>query len=136
RRGVEVVVDLLHVLAVIPLAVGQAEEPLLEDWVLAVPQGQRQAQALLVVADAGDAVFTPAVGAAAGLVVWEMTPGVAVRAVVLAYPAPLPLSELRSPFPPRLAAKAVFLHPLLLFVHDLILRSHVLDPCAKSHQCR
>ena len=53
RRAVEVEVVLLHVLAVVPLAVGQAEEPLLEDRVLPVPQGQREAEALLVVGDAG-----------------------------------------------------------------------------------
>ena len=65
RRGVEVVVELLHVLAVVALAVGQAEQALLEDRIAAVPQRQRQAQPLLVVADAGDAVLAPAIGAAA-----------------------------------------------------------------------
>ena len=40
RRAVEVEVVLLHVLAVVAFAVGQAEEPLLEDRILAVPQGQ------------------------------------------------------------------------------------------------
>ena len=40
RRAVEVEVVLLHILAVVALAVGQPEEPLLEDRVLAVPQGQ------------------------------------------------------------------------------------------------
>ena len=38
RRRVEVEVVLLDVLAVVPLAVGQAEQALLEDRVLAVPQ--------------------------------------------------------------------------------------------------
>ena len=66
RRGVEVEVVLLDVLAVVALAVGQAEQPLLEDRVLAVPQGQREAELLLVVGDAGEAVLAPAVGAASG----------------------------------------------------------------------
>ena len=69
RRAVEVEVVLLDVLAVIALAVGQAEQPLLEDRVLAVPQGQREAEPLLVVGDAGQAVLAPAIGARAGLVV-------------------------------------------------------------------
>ena len=77
RRAVEVEVVLLHVLAVVAFAVGQPEEPLLEDRILAVPQGQREAEALLVVGDAGEAVFAPAVGARAGLVVGEVVPGVA-----------------------------------------------------------
>ena len=46
RRRVEVEVVLLHVLAVIALAVGQAEEALLEDGILAVPQRHREAQQL------------------------------------------------------------------------------------------
>ena len=66
---VEVEVVLLHVLAVVALAVGQAEQPLLEDRILAVPQRQREAEQLLVVADAGEAVLAPAVGARARLVV-------------------------------------------------------------------
>ena len=69
RRAVEVEVVLLDVLAVVALAVGQAEQPLLEDRVLAVPQGQREAEPLLVVGDAGQAVLAPAIGARAGLVV-------------------------------------------------------------------
>jgi hypothetical protein len=59
RRGVEVEVVLLHVLAVVALTVGQAEEPFLEDGIVAVPQGQREAEELPVVADAGEPVFTP-----------------------------------------------------------------------------
>ena len=48
RRGVEVVVKLLDVLAVVALAVGQAEEAFLEDGIVAVPEGERQAEPLLV----------------------------------------------------------------------------------------
>ena len=77
-RVVDVEVVLLHVLAVVPLGVGEAEHPLLQDRVLAVPQGERQTQVLAVVADPGDAVLTPAVGARAGLIVSEVVPGVAV----------------------------------------------------------
>ena len=104
RGGVEIVVELLHVLAVVALAVGEAEQALLQDRVLAVPQGERQAQALLVVGDAGDAVLAPAVGAGAGVVVREVVPGIAVRAVVLAHRAPLPLAEIRAPEAPALLA--------------------------------
>ena len=69
RRAVEVEVVLLDVLAVVALAVGQAEQAFLEDRVLAVPEGQGEAEPLLVVGDAGQAVLAPAVGARAGLVV-------------------------------------------------------------------
>ena len=72
--GVEVVVQLLHVLAVVALAVGQAEQALLQEGVLAVPQGDGEAPVQPVVAEAGDAVLAPAIGAAARVVVRENTP--------------------------------------------------------------
>ena len=76
RRRVEVEVVLLHILAVVAFAVGQSEEPLLEDGVLPVPQGQAETEVLLVIGNAGDAVLAPPVGARAGLVVGEEIPGV------------------------------------------------------------
>ena len=108
RRGIEVIIELLDVLAVIALAVGQAEQPLLEDRVLAVPERQRQAQPLSVVADPGDAVLAPAVGARAGLVVGEVLPGVAIGAVILAHGAPLALAEIGPPaLPAHITARVL-----------------------------
>jgi len=66
RRAVEVKVVLFDVFAVIRLAVRESEQALLEDRVLAVPQGQAEAEVLLVIGNAGDAVLAPAVGARAG----------------------------------------------------------------------
>jgi len=57
RRRVEVEVVLLDVLAVVALAVGEAEEALLEDGILSVPEGQGKAQPLLVVGIPRQAVF-------------------------------------------------------------------------------
>jgi hypothetical protein len=53
RDGIEIVVDLLDVLAVVAFLVGQAEQALFQDWVAAVPQRERQAQQLPVVGKAG-----------------------------------------------------------------------------------
>src|SRR5207253_946746 len=114
RRGVEVVVHLFDVLAVVAFGVGQAEEAFLQDRVAAVPESQRQAQPLLAVADAGEAVLAPAVSPAAGLVVREVFPGGTVGTVVLADGAPLPLAEVRPPTPPGLVALAVLFQALLL----------------------
>ena len=47
----------------VPLAVGQAEQPLLEDGILAVPQRKRETQQLFVVRDACEPVFAPTIGA-------------------------------------------------------------------------
>ena len=74
RRGIEVGVIFLHVLAVISLFSGEPEKAFFQDGVAAVPQRQRKAKVLMAVADAGDAVFAPAVGARAGLVVREVVP--------------------------------------------------------------
>jgi len=62
REVVDVEVVLLDVLAVVPLGVGQPEQPLLEDRVVLVPQRKRQAQPLLLVADTGPSVLAPPVG--------------------------------------------------------------------------
>ncbi len=100
RRRVEEVVLLLQVLAVVALRAGEAEGALLEDRVAAVPQRQPQAEALLVVAQAGQAVLAPAVGAAAGVVVRKIVPRGAAGAVILAHGPPLPLGEVGAPAPP------------------------------------
>ena len=100
RRGVEVEVVLLDVLAVVALGVGEPEHPLLEDRVGAVPHGDPEAQMLVLVAHSGDAVLTPHVRPRARLVVGEVAPRVAVVAVVLAHGAPLALAEVRPPSSP------------------------------------
>ena len=99
-RGVEVPVVLLDVLAVVALAAGQAEQPLLQNRVGAVPEGQGEAEPLLLVGDAQKAVFAPAVGAGASLIMREVIPGGAEFRVVLADGAPLPLREVGPPAPP------------------------------------
>ena len=100
RRAVEIEVVLLDVLAVIPLAVGEAEHPLLEDRILAVPERERQAEEHLVVAESGDAVLAAQVGARAGLIVRDVVPGLDVLVQVLSNAAPLPLTEVGPPLPP------------------------------------
>src|SRR5262249_13843761 len=101
RGAVEVEVVLLHVLAVVALAVGQPEQPLFQDRILPVPQRQGEAEPLLVVGDARQAVLAPAVGSGARVVVREIVPGITVLAVVLPHGPPLPLAEVRPPPSPR-----------------------------------
>ena len=99
-RAVEIPPQLLDVLAVVAFGVGQPEHPLLQDRVLAVPQRQPEAPGLLLVAEAGDGVLAPAIGAPAGVIVGKVRPGVAVGAVVLPHGAPLPFGHIRPPPPP------------------------------------
>ncbi len=119
RRGrVEVVIAFLDVFAVVALAVGEAEQPLLEYLVTLVPQAQRQAQQLLVVADAGQPVLAPAVSPGPGLVVGERVPRVVALASVLADRPPLPFAEIGAPAPPRDTRRVGFFHsPLLCVAH-------------------
>ena len=95
--GVEVPPVVLDVLTVVGLGPGQPERPLLEDRVAPVPQRQTQAQPLLAVAEAGQAVFAPAVGPGAGVVMGQVVPRLAVGAVILPDRAPLALAQIRTP---------------------------------------
>jgi len=62
RRGIQVIIQFLDVLSVISLGARHAEEPFFEHPILLVPQGQRKAETLVVVADACNAVFSPPIG--------------------------------------------------------------------------
>ena len=121
RRRIQVVIELLDVLAMIALAVREAEQPLLEDRVALVPQRQRQTESLLLVGESGDAVLPPPVGAAARVVVRKVVPGIAVRAVVLPDGAPLPFAQVRPPFLPGGRCGCAFGEALLFDVHAVIL---------------
>jgi hypothetical protein len=101
----------------IRFAVGQTEEPLLEDRVFAVPQGQREAEMLLAVGEAGQAVFAPSICARPRLIVGEEVPGVAVFAVILAHGPPLPFAQIRSPLLPLNLLFSRFIKALLFGDH-------------------
>ena len=112
-RRIEVEIVLLDVLAVVPLAVGEPEESLLQDGVALIPEGEGEAEALLVVRDPPETVLAPAIGAGAGLIVAEVVPRVAVLAVVLAHRAPLSLAQVGSPFFPGDPGLPGVVQPLL-----------------------
>src|SRR5215472_1103833 len=115
--GIEIIVQLLDVLAVAALAVSQAKQPLLEDRIAAVPQRDRQAQQLPVIGKAGNAVLTPTIGAAACLVMREIIPCGSAGTVVLAHRPPLSLAEIRAPTTPVFRAFATFFDPTLFGVN-------------------
>ncbi len=97
RRRVEVPPVLLGVLSVVPLVAGEAEDPLLQDRVAAVPEREPETEALLDVAEAGEPVLAPPVRPRAGMVVREVLPRGAVGAVVLAHRPPLALADVGAP---------------------------------------
>src|SRR5712664_850270 len=100
RRRVDVPPVFLCVLAVVPFRACEAEYPLLEDGITSVPEGEREAEALLHVAHAGEAVFAPAIGARARVVVGEGVPRASVCAVVLPDRTPGALAHVGPERPP------------------------------------
>ena len=59
RRRVDVPPVFLGILAVIALRAGQAEDPLLEDGIDAVPECERDAEQLVLVAESAETVLAP-----------------------------------------------------------------------------
>ena len=115
RRAVEIEIIFFNILAVIALGIGQTEQPLLKDRVLAVRQGEGKTQPLVVIADSSEAVLAPVIGAGTSFFMSEVVPRIAVLAVILADRAPLSLAEVRSSLLPR--------HPLLArFFETLLFR--------------
>src|SRR5262249_25134123 len=108
-RGVEMKVILLHVLAVVALVPCQAEEPFLEDGIRFVPESEAETDVLMAVANGGEPILVPAVGAGGGLGVWKIFPGFTGGAVVLANRSPGAVAHVRSPaFPVGLASSRFF----------------------------
>src|SRR5215471_1712380 len=81
--AINIKVVLLHIFAVIALAIRQTEQALFEDRVAAVPKSYGEAELLLIVRDACQSVFSPTIGARARLVVTEVVPGISVVTIVL-----------------------------------------------------
>src|SRR5713226_196274 len=110
--GIEIVIELLHVLAVIALFSTQPEQPFFQDGIAPVPERDGEAEELVPIADAGDAVLVPAIGARAGVLEGEILPGGAFGAVVLAHGAPTALGQVRTPALPVGRALARLREPL------------------------
>ena len=125
RRIVDVEVVLLDIFAVVPLTVGQAEHALLEYGILAIPKSKGKAQPLLIIAEAGDAILAPMIGARARLIVGKVAPGVAVLAIVLSDGSPLALAEVGPPQLPKVPGIPALLKARLFrrpgAIHDCLL---------------
>ncbi len=100
RYAIDEKVQFLDVFTVVALGVIQTEQALLDDRVAPVPKRQAQAPALSLVAEPGQPVLTPTVGAAAGMFMGEVGPGIAIGAVVFAHRAPLAFTQVRAPVAP------------------------------------
>src|SRR5258708_829117 len=93
RRGIEIEIRLLHVLAMVSLVPCEPKQALLENRILPVPDPQSKAHPPLPVADAQQAVLAPPVSPAARVVMREVFPALACRRIVLTDRAPLTLGQ-------------------------------------------
>ena len=106
--GVEVVINLFHVLAVIPLPVRQTKESLLENGVAPIPEGERQAKVLLIIRPARDPIFTPPISPTAGVIMRKISPSITAGAIILTNRTPLAFRNIRPPAPPTTRASLIF----------------------------
>src|SRR5262249_26285368 len=114
-RAVQIEIIFFDVLAMIPFAVGQTEQPLFDNRIFPVPERQCKAKELLIVGDSSQTIFAPSIGARARLVVTKIVPRIAVGAIIFAHRAPLPLAQIRAPFSPRRPEFARFLKSLFFY---------------------
>ena len=118
RRVVQVEVAFLYVLTVIAFRSAESEEPLFKKRIAAVPHGHSETDELMPVAEASDAILIPAIRTRPRLIVGEITPGIALGAVVLANRTPRPFAQVRSPTLPVDFAILVFDEAFVFFAHE------------------
>jgi hypothetical protein len=105
RRRVEIEPAFLDVFAVIAFVTGQTVQAFLEDRVVLVPERDGEAEPALAIGDAEQAIFAPAIGAAARVIVRKRFPNrVAAVRVILPHRRPLAFGEIRSPALPIVGA--------------------------------
>src|SRR5439155_9041010 len=75
----------------------QAEESLLQDRIATVPHGYGEANILMPVTNARDAILVPTISPGPRVIVRQVLPGVAVRTVVLADRAPGAFAQVGTP---------------------------------------
>ncbi len=121
RRAIEIVVALFDVFAVIAFGSGDAEQSFFQDRIATVPKPDRKTESTFAITDPQQAVFAPAVGAAAGVIVRKIAPRrVAALAVVLANGAPLAFGQVGSPTLPVLLALFALMQSFVFGSHGSV----------------
>ena len=109
RRGIEVVIALLDIFAVISFGPGQAEQTLFQNRIALIPQRHDKAEPAFAIGEAQQAIFAPAIRPAARMIMREITPAIPVGGIILPNRSPLPLGKIGSPaFPILIAPSSSF----------------------------
>src|SRR6266702_1983344 len=97
RRAVKVEVILLYIFAMVSFVAGKAEETFFEDGISFVPKCEPEADELVTVANRGEAILVPTIGARAGMIVRKIFPRFSGGAVVLAHRSPRAIADVGAP---------------------------------------
>ena len=113
RRGIEIKIRFLDIFPMVAFVAGEAEQTFFQNGITAIPEGEGQADFLMAVGNASEAVFSPPIRPRTGVIVREKFPGRAAWTIVLTDGAPLPLAQVRSPSLPMYGSRSGLLQPLL-----------------------
>src|SRR5258708_14335678 len=97
RGGIKIEVILFYIFAVISFMARKTKETLFQDRIAAIPERKCEAKTLMTVADTGNAILIPAIGAGASLVGRKIIPRLAVGAVILTYRTPGKFTHVTAP---------------------------------------
>src|SRR5687767_1000498 len=92
----------------------EAEQPLLQERVLSIPQREREAEPAFAIRDPEKPILAPAIRPAPRLIVRKIFPRGAELRIILAHRRPLSFAQVRPPALPVLLPARVFRQALLL----------------------
>src|SRR5262249_18840269 len=91
-KVVEIVIELFHVFSVVSFLIAKTKEPLLQDRVFPIPEAYGKTEVLKKIGDAPKPVLSPMIGSAMRMIVREIMPRIAIRAIIFPDRAPLSLT--------------------------------------------
>ena len=97
RSIVKVVVVFFNVFSMVAFWPGQAKEAFLQNRITPIPECRCETDLLVTVAYSRYSIFSPTIGPGACVIVGQVIPGGAMRAVVLAHSAPGALTHIGPP---------------------------------------
>src|SRR5262249_2313613 len=115
----------------IALASGKAEQPFLQDRIMAIPDSKGKAHRLVAVTNSREAVFSPAISAGTRVIMRKVVPSGTSRTVVFPDRSPLTLADIRTPPLPVNFPLARFLESLFLDRHGTRLFLYLLQERSK-----
>jgi hypothetical protein len=92
RNIVEIVIELFYILPMVSFLIAKTKEPLLQDGVFPVPKANGETKVLKKVGDTPKPVLSPMIGPAMRMIIREIMPCIAIRAIIFPDRSPLSLT--------------------------------------------